>query len=177
MQEFATEYVCCMQICRFPDSSAGMPPSAATGEEVTRGGLLQNLPFDREILLIICISSLCLLAALFCCAYCMSSRSKDENIIAAFSVKNILRKENSKAGVLFATTKSLDPLRKNGGYVLGGKDSLATGKWGDLPEIAENEAMGGEGHGPIRATGSTHHRPQVRHATRYISQVHHSGRS
>lgn len=79
----------------------------------------------------------------------------------ASSVNHIIASENSKAGILFARTRSLDPLRKNGAYVLGGKDSLATGKWGDLPEIAENEAMGGDRPGRIRATGSLPHRPQV----------------
>ena len=33
-------------------------------------------------------------------------------------------------------------------------DSLAAGKWGDLPEITENEALGADGSSRIRATGT-----------------------
>lgn len=152
-----------MQICRFPDASTGMPKGNAAAEQSReRGGLLGKLSFDREILLIIFIASLALMAMLCCCSCFISNRCKAEGTVVVSSVQHILARHNSKANTKgVSCTYSLDPLRKSGAYVLGGKDSLGGGKWGELPEIAENEAIGGERPGQIRAKGSIPHRPQV----------------
>lgn len=153
----------CLQICRFADASVGMPNGGAASEDGGGPvGLLQHLPFKKEILLVICIAATGLLVMLCCCAYLCSSRNSEGTVIMS-SVDHMIARQKSKAlSRADDSTYSLDPLRRSGKYLLGGKDSLGASKWGELPEIAENEALAGDAPGQIRATGTIPQRPQVR---------------